>query len=120
MSPGDRALFIAVYSRLVAEVWADPAAERALADDPRALLAEHGLTVPDNVHVTVVRDARDAEPDIEVQVRSWQDAPRTGTFVLYVPSTDPIGSAELAEDELDSVVGGLDSACACCCPCCSS
>src|SRR5512138_1109822 len=46
MSPKDRAVFVAAYSRLVAEVWADPAKERALEQDSRALLASYGLTVP--------------------------------------------------------------------------
>jgi hypothetical protein len=118
MAPGERAAFIAAYSKLVAEVWADPAAERALADDPRTLLAEHGLPLPESVQVTVVRDAAGVEPDLDVQVLAWRDASSTGTFTLFVPATDPIGEAELDEHELDLVVGGLDASCACCCPCC--
>jgi hypothetical protein len=117
---GERAAFVAAYSRLVAEVWADAAAERTLAENPRALLAEYGLTVPDQVLITVVRDATDAQPDLETQVLAWRDADRLGTFTLYVPSTGPIGETELEEDELDRVVGGLDASCACCCPCCST
>jgi hypothetical protein len=120
MVPADRAMFIAAYSRLVAEVWADPAAERALARDPRAVLAEHGLELPASVEITVVRDAVDAEPDVDVQVRAWQEATERGEFTLYVPATEPIDSAELEESELDRVVGGLDASCACCCPCCST
>jgi hypothetical protein len=116
----ERAAFVAAYSRLVAEVWADAAAERALAENPRALLAEYGLAVPEPVRVDVVRDATDAQPDLDTQVAAWQDAARLGTFTLYVPATGPIGEAELAEDELDRVVGGLDASCACCCPCCST
>jgi len=117
---GERAAFVAAYSRLVAEVWADAAAERALTENPRALLAEFGLTVSDQVRITVVRDATDAHPDLETQVTAWADADRLGTFTLYVPATGPIGEAELEEDELDRVVGGLDASCACCCPCCST
>jgi len=117
---GERAAFVAAYSRLVAEVWADAAAERALAENPRALLAEYGLTVPEQVQITVVRDATDAQPDLETQVTAWREAEGVGTFTLYVPATGPIGEAELEEDELDRVVGGLDASCACCCPCCST
>jgi hypothetical protein len=120
MTNGERAAFIAAYSRLVAEVWADPAAERALAENPRALLAEYGLTVPEQVPIVVVRDATDASPDLETQVVAWRDAAELGTFTLYVPSTAAIGETELEEDELDQVVGGLDASCACCCPCCST
>jgi hypothetical protein len=117
---GERAAFVAAYSRLVAEVWADPATERALAEDPRALLAEYGLAVPEHVRIAVVRDDTDAQPDLETQVVAWRDAGQVGTFTLYVPATGPIGEAELEEDELDRVVGGLDASCACCCPCCST
>jgi hypothetical protein len=116
----DRAAFVAAYSRLVAEVWADPVAERMLTEDPRALLAEFGLTVPDEVTVRVERDVSDAEPDLDAQVRAWLEAPERGVFALFVPATDQVDSAELDDAELDGVVGGLDSACACCCPCCSA
>jgi hypothetical protein len=117
---GERAAFVAAYSRLVAEVWADAAAERALAENPRALLAEYGLGVPEQVGIAVVRDATDVQPDLETQVSAWENAAQVGTFTLYVPATGPIGEAELEEDELDQVVGGLDASCACCCPCCST
>jgi hypothetical protein len=120
MAPGDRAVFIAAYSKLVAEVWSDPSAEAALLSDPRALLAEHGLDLPESVEVVVVRDAADAEPDLNIQVRAWQEAQTTGTFTLFVPALDPVDEAELNEAELDRVVGGLDTTCACCCPCCST
>ncbi|MFI9638568.1 hypothetical protein ACIG87_00665 [Micromonospora sp. NPDC051925] len=118
MTPVDRAVFVAAYSRLVADVWADPVRERALDRDPRALLAEYGLGLPEDVRVRVVRDVAEAAPDLEVQVSSWQQAATTGTFVLFVPALLPVAETELAEDELDSVVAGLDSSCACCCPCC--
>ncbi|MEU7617940.1 hypothetical protein AB0M91_17255 [Micromonospora rifamycinica] len=118
MTPVDRAVFVAAYSRLVADVWADPERERVLESDPRTLLAEYGLGLPDEVLVRVVRDVADTDPDLEVQVSSWQQAADTGTFVLFVPALLPVAEAELAEDELDSVVAGLDSSCACCCPCC--
>ncbi|MFC7478878.1 hypothetical protein ACFQX7_00760 [Luedemannella flava] len=75
MSPGDRAIFIAAYGRLVVEVWSDPAREALLERDPRQLLSEYGVTVPDDVTVTVRRDTGDAEPDLEAQVAAWRDAP---------------------------------------------
>lgn len=118
MQPADRAVFIAAYSKLVAEVWADPDRERRLDEDVRELLAEYGLTVPEGIAIDVVRDGGDAEPDLEVQVRAWEGALARGRFTLYVPSIDPVGDVQLSEYELDSVVAGLDASCACCCPCC--
>jgi hypothetical protein len=118
MTPVDRAMFIAAYSRLVADVWADPVKERALDLEPRGFLAEYGLQLPGDVGVQVVRDATETDPDLQVQVDAWDRAPAAGVFVVFVPALQPVAEAELAEDELDSVVAGLDSSCACCCPCC--
>ncbi len=118
MMPADRAMFVAAYSSLVAAVWSDPSHEAKLMGDPTALLAEHGLQVPPNVQVTVLRDVEGAEPNLESQVESWERAGDTGRFTLVVPSMEPVAMEELREDELDSVVGGIDSSCACCCPCC--
>ncbi|MEO3746751.1 hypothetical protein [Plantactinospora sp. B5E13] len=120
MAPKDRAMFIAAYSRLVAEVWADPAAERQLTDDPRGLLAQHGLPVPEGVEIRVVRETADAEPNIDVQVRAWEAAVDSGVLTLFIPRVEPLAPGELDEDELDRVVGGIDASCACCCPCCST
>jgi hypothetical protein len=111
-------MFVAAYSRLVAEVWAEPDQERRLAEDPRGLMADCGLTVPEHVRVVVVRDVADAEPDLEEQVRRWEAAAGTGVLELVVPALDFSGEVDLSEHELDSVVGGLDASCACCCPCC--
>lgn len=120
MPPRDRAIFIAAYSRLVAEVWADPEVERQLDENPRDLLIQHGLPVSDGVRIDLVRESTDADPDIEVQVRAWQEAAERGVLTLFVPRIEPISAGELDEDELDRVVGGIDATCACCCPCCST
>jgi hypothetical protein len=113
-----RARFVAAYSRLVADVWADPDKERQLEADPRGFIAGYGLVVPDEVTVTLLRDVGDAEPDLDQQVRTWLEAPEIGELILVVPSLDPVGRSELDEYELDAVVAGLDLSCACCCPCC--
>lgn len=118
MNAADRGMFVAAYSRLVAEVWSDPAKERQLQEDPRSLVAECGLEVPPHVRVVVTRDVTDAEPDLDEQVRRWQSAAQTGVLELVVPALDLDGEVDLSEDELDNVVAGLDSSCACCCPCC--
>src|SRR5882672_10408761 len=100
MQPADRAVFVAAYSRLVAEVWADPEQERLLGADTRALLAQYGLRLPDEVAIEVVRAAQDTEPDLNVQVSAWEQARDEGRFTLFVPSNDPVGDVQLAEYEL--------------------
>jgi hypothetical protein len=116
----DSAVFIAAYSGLVTAVWSDPLQERRLESDPARLVAEHGIELPAGVGVTVRREVPDAEPDLDAQVRAWQEAERLGELVLYVPPADLAGATQLDEHELDAVVGGLDAACSCCCPCCCS
>jgi hypothetical protein len=118
MVPGDRAAFVAAYGRLVANVWADPEQERLLEEDPRGLMADYGLILPESVRVEVVRDVGDAEPDLNVQVAAWSMAEQTGRLVFVVPAAADDDEVELAEHELDGIVAGLDSTCACCCPCC--
>jgi uncharacterized protein YheU (UPF0270 family) len=118
MTPGSRARFVAAYTRLVADVWADPAKELLLDQDPRALVAEYDIEVSDPVTVEVIRDVGDAEPDLDQQVELWQRGLRSGHLVLVVPALDPISDIELADHELDDVVAGLNTSCACCCPCC--
>ncbi|GAA2575762.1 hypothetical protein GCM10010435_59730 [Winogradskya consettensis] len=118
MDPGDRAVFIAAYGRLVVEVWSDPAREELLERDPRQLLTEYGIAVPDDVPVTVRRDAGDAEPDLETQVEAWKHASDLGELVLFVPALESGGEIEIDERELENVVAGLEPGTACCCPCC--
>ena len=118
MNPGDRAVFIAAYGRLVVEVWSDPARELLLERDPARLLAEYGIAVPDGVAVTVRRDAGDAEPDLETQVEAWRQMSVLGELVLFVPLLDTEGEVEIDEHELENVVAGLEPGTACCCPCC--
>lgn len=119
MQPSARAIFVSSYSRLVADVWGDPVAERRLVEDPRALLSDHGLVVPAQVTINIVRDASD-EPDLESQVRAWETMMDSWALSLVIPSSEPLGTSELDEDELDIVVGGLAASCSCCCPCCCS
>jgi hypothetical protein len=118
MTPRDRAVFVAAYTNLVVDVWSNPLSERQLTEDPQALLARHGVPVPEGTRVVAVRDVGDAEPDLDIQVRYWQESLTTGELRLVVPAMAPLKEAELDEAELDSVVAGLDTSCACCCPCC--
>lgn len=119
MNPGARAAFVASYGRLVTGVWSDPDLELLLEQDPRALMARYGLVLPEAVRIEVVRDASQAEPDLNELVAAWEGAPDSGRFALVVPATDADDS-ELDEHELDTIVAGLGTSCACCCPCCCS
>ena len=118
MNPGARAAFVASYGRLVTRVWSDPDQELLLAQDPRALMAQCGLVLPEAVAIEVVRNAPSAESNLDELVAGWENAPTSGRFALVVPATDVDDDGELDEHELDAVVAGLGTSCACCCPCC--
>ena len=118
MNPGARAAFVASYGRLVTRVWSDPDLELLLEQDPRALMAQYGLVLPEEVAIEVVRNAPDAEANLDELVAAWEDAPDSGRFALVVPATDVDGDGELDELELDAIVAGVGTSCACCCPCC--
>jgi hypothetical protein len=118
MNPGARAAFVASYGRLVTRVWSDPDLELLLEQDPRALMAQYGLVLPDAVSIEVVRNAPDAKASLDELVAAWEAAPASGRFAFVVPATDVDDDGELDEHELDAIVAGLGTSCACCCPCC--
>jgi hypothetical protein len=118
MNPGARAAFVASYGRLVTRVWSDPDLELLLEQDPRALMAQYGLVLPEAVSIEVVRNASDAEANLDELVAAWESAPDSGRFALVVPATDVDDEGELDEHELDAIVAGLGTRSACCCPCC--
>jgi Nitrile hydratase, alpha chain len=67
-----------LWGQVVARAWSDEDFKRRLLADPRAVLAEHGIDVPDDVEVRVV-----------------EDTPRVRHFTL-----PPSPAGELADEEL--------------------
>ena len=73
-------------AQLFAACWKDEALKARLMADPKAVLKEHGLDVPDNLDVKVVENADDC-------VHITLPAP-------------PAGHHELSDDELRNAAGG--------------
>jgi hypothetical protein len=93
------------WSQIVARAWCDEGFMKRLLSDPRNVLAEHGLEVPEGTEVKVVEGT-------EVKVVKHSDTEHH--FVLTV---DPPG--ELTDEDL---VGGavafcFSAACAACAAC---
>lgn len=120
MTPSNRATFVSAYSNLVTTVWTDPRTERRLHEDPASVLADFGLDLPAGVTLQLDRNTEFQQPDLEAQVRAWEQAETTGALTLAVPPVPELDRQELSDDELAGVVGGIDTGCACCCPCCCS
>ena len=74
-------------AQLFAACWKDEALKARLMADPKAVLKEHGLDVPDGIDVKVVENADDC-------------------VHLTLPAP-PAGDNDLSDDELLNAAGGL-------------
>ena len=72
---------------LFAACWKDEALKARFMADPKAVLAEHGIAVPDGIDVNVVENT-------------------DNTVHITMPMT-PAGAGELSDEELANVAGGL-------------
>ena len=86
-------------AQLFAACWKDEALKARLMSDPKAVLKEHGLDVPDNLDVKVVENADDC-------------------VHLTLPAP-PAGHEKLSDEELSHAAGGdlvtsLQSDVSCC------
>ena len=84
-------------ARLFAACWKDDALKARFMADPRAVLAEYDMPVPDGIDVKVVENADDC-------VHITLPAP-------------PAGDMGLSDDELSNAAGGVWSTCSEWSPC---
>jgi hypothetical protein len=77
---------------LFAACWKDDALKARFMADPKAVLAERGIEMPDGMDVTVVENT-------------------DNTVHITMPMA-PGGHAELSDEELSHAAGGLMEACA--------
>ena len=74
-------------AELFAACWKDDALKQRFMADPKAVLAEYGMDVPDGMDVTVVEN--------------------TDNTVHITMPAPPSGSMDLSDDELSNAAGGL-------------
>jgi hypothetical protein len=117
MEPRERATFVSAYTKVLTSAWSNESYAASLASDPATALAEKGLEVPAGASVTIIRETA-GDPDLEAQVRMWENGAATGHYQLLVPVTPQIETRELSEADLEAVSGG-NTYCCCCSPCCS-
>ena len=81
-------------TNLFTACWKDDALKARFMADPKAVLAEHGIKIPDGIDVNVVEN--------------------TGNAVHIILPEAPVGHAELSDEELGRAAGGcLDGQLAC-------
>ena len=73
-------------AKLFAACWKDEALKARFMADPKAVLAEHGMDVPDGIDVNVVENT-------------------DNTVHITMPQA-PAGDGELSDEELGNVAGG--------------
>jgi hypothetical protein len=123
----DKSAFVQNYSRVMAMSWADDEYKDRLLQEPRQVLAEAGIAVPQNAQVNVITVASEehGKGKIEDQIIMWEKGELTGTFDLLVP-LKPVGwtpeNVALTDEQLAAVAGGAEAmisiSCCCCTPCC--
>ncbi len=77
-------------AQLFAACWKDEALKARFMSDPKAVLAEYDMPVPDNLEVEVVENADDC--------------------VHIILPAPPAGGHDLSDDELSDAAGGACSA----------
>ena len=78
-----------VLAKVIVACWQDEAMKARFLSDPKAVLAEHGLQMPDRIGI-------EASEDTDLHIN------------LTIP-TAPLGDGELSDGELDAVAGGADN-----------
>ena len=76
---------------LFAACWKDETLKQRFMSDPKAVLAEYGMDVPDGMDVNVVEN--------------------TDTTVHITMPAPPSGGMDLSDDELSNAAGGTDFPC---------
>lgn len=75
------------FHKVVAKTWSDPAFKARVTADPKSVLAEHGVSVPEGLEVKVVENT-------------------DKVFHLILPSKP---SGDLSDEQLDQAAGGTSS-----------
>ena len=74
-------------AKVIVACWQDEAVKARFLADPKAVLAEHGMTVPDQIGI-------EASEDTDLHIN------------LTIPAA-PDGNGELSDGELNAVAGGI-------------
>jgi hypothetical protein len=120
MDPQERAEFVDAYTRVLITAWSSEEFSARLDSDPAAALRECGIELPANATIELVRTIPEGEHEgsLDTQIDAWDAGTSTGRYLLHIPDTPQVDTAELSEGDLDSIAAG-GYYCCCCCPCCS-
>jgi len=107
------------WSKITAHAWEDPSFKQQLLSNPKPVLKDSGLEIPDNFTVRIVEQGT-SEGDEVGHYQLSEESRGQYSLVMRLPNKPAEGEGELSEAQLESVAGGWSFyTCCSCCPCCS-
>jgi hypothetical protein len=114
----DRESFVRSWGNVLTKSWEDEDFKRQLEADPARVLNENGVAIQEGAEVNLVDPPPDAGPDLEMQIRSYEQGQESGSYTFYVQDQSQVETQEVSEQELEGVsAGACCSSIACCCCC---
>ena len=114
----EREGFIRSWGTLLMRTWEDEEFRSQLQANPADVLNENGVAIQEGAEVNLVTPPADAGPDLEMQIREYEQGQESGTYTFYVQDANQIETQEVSEQELEGVsAGACCSSVACCCCC---
>lgn len=114
----ERESFVRSWGNVLTRSWEDDEFRSQLEGNPAGVLNENGIAIQDGAEVSLVKPPADAGPDLEMQIREYEQGQESGAYTFYVQDADSIETQEVTEQELEGVsAGACCSSVACCCCC---
>ena len=114
----DRESFVRAWGNVLTRSWEDEEFRSQLESNPASVLNENGVAIQEGAEVNLVEPPADAGPDLEMQIREYEQGQESGTYTFYVQDAQQIETQEVSERELEGVsAGACCSSVACCCCC---
>jgi hypothetical protein len=113
----DRESFVRSWGNVLTKSWEDEGFKQELESDPARVLNENGVAIREGAEVNLVTPPADAGPDLERQIREYEEGNESGSYTFYVQDADQIETQEVSEEELEGVSAGVvcSSVLSCCC-----
>jgi hypothetical protein len=103
--------FLDTYLKVMSSAWRTEGEEAKLVANPTAYATSSGLPVEPGSVVKLDRSQPASLFTADQLIQDWTATP--GQHILHVPAEELISEADLTEDELETVSGGVNVVIAC-------
>ena len=113
----ERESFVRSWGNVLTRSWEDEGFRSELKSDPARVLNENGVTIQEGAEVDLTEPPADAGPDLDMQIRLYEEGRESGSYTFYVQEAEQIETQEVSENELEGVSAGAccSSVLSCCC-----